>query len=469
MSQTSKNDLVIKAQAALELERRYREEKLLFYSPCSEKHKMFHCSTKPVRAIFGGNRSGKSFCGLMELLFHACLEKHPYTHIPNPKAGHYRIFTTRFSIAEEFIVPMLKEWVPKKWLRGQDWDEAYDSKFHILHGADGSMIDILTYDQDTSAAESVTIHGAWMDEEAPERMYSGTVSRLLSVKGFLLLTVTPLYGMSWALRIWRQGGSPSVDVFKFSIHDNKYLPHDYVKQMIEQWPEHERAARESGDFLEFQGIVYKEIDDQVHFLRDWKEPGYFCGVVFAMDPHPRKPTVGIWAMLTHNQTLIVFDEIEISGTAKDIVNAIKERERQHKYPTQLRLIDPAANKQISGIGSELTTLRELESAGMGFTLADNSMAGYDVVHEFLKFDNTKPVSNFNRPRLYFTQGALKAYQCMKELLWDEYKFGSDMKDPKERVKDYHKDFPDCVRYLCAAKPNADTTPVEPIDLNVQVN
>lgn len=464
-----RKDLEAQAEAAIELNRRYREEKLLYYQPCGPKHIQFHKSTKTVRAIFGGNRSGKTYCGLVELLFHACLKTHPFTGVANPKKGHYRIFTTKFSIAEELIIPMLQEYIPVKWYRGGSWREAYDSKYHILYGANGSIIDIFTYDQDVAATESVTLDGCWMDEEAPERMYSSTVSRLMSSKGFVVLTVTPLFGMSWALRIWRKGSTDTQEVFKFSIHDNKHLDPEYVKKMIEEWPENERAARENGDFLEFAGLVYKELDDHVHFLRDWKEPDYFCAVVLSVDPHPRKPTVCVWAMLTQAETLIIFDEMEISGSAKEIVRAIKEREKNHKYQTQLRLIDPAANKQISGIGSSLTTLGELENAGMGFTLADNSMAGYDIVHEYLSYDITKPVGAFNHPRLYFTEKAARSWQFMKELLWDEFRFGSDMKDPKEKIKDYHKDFPDCVRYIVAQRPNVSSESIEPVDLKIEVS
>lgn len=465
----NRKELENQAEAALELKRRYNESKLLFYQPCGPKHEAFHRSLKSVRAIFGGNRSGKTFCGLLELLFHACLKVHPFTGIANPVKGHYRIFTTKFQIAEELIVPMLQEWIPKKWYRGGSWKDAYDTKYHILYGANGTIIDIFTYDQDLGATESVTLDGCWMDEEAPERMYSSTVSRLMSAKGFLILTVTPLFGMSWALRIWRQSGSEAIDVFKFSIHDNKHLDAEYVAKMIEQWPENERAARENGDFLEFAGLVYKDLDDHVHMLRDWKEPSYFCAVVFALDPHPRKPSVGVWAMLTQAETLVVFDEIEIAGTAPQIVRAIREREKLHKYQTQMRLIDPAANKQISGIGSQLTTLGELENAGMGFTMADNSMAGYSIVQEYLSYDIKKEIGAFNHPRLYFSDKVSKTWQFMKELLWDEYRIGSDMKDPKERIRDFHKDFPDCVRYIVAARPNVSSESTEPIDLNVQVN
>jgi phage terminase large subunit-like protein len=465
----NRSELEAQAEASLELQRRYREEKIRFYQPCGPKHVQFHQSTKSVRAIFGGNRSGKTYCGLLELLFHACLKKHPFTGVENPVKGHYRIFTTKFSIAEELIIPMMQEYIPVKWYQGGSWKEAYDSTYHILYGANGTIIDIFTYDQDVAATESVTLDGCWMDEEAPERMYSSTVSRVMSAKGFIILTVTPLFGMSWALRLWRQGGTPTVDVFKFSIHDNKHLDPEYVKNLMEQWPENERAARENGDFLEFAGLVYKELDDHVHFLRDWKEPDYFCAVIFALDPHPRKPSVGVWAMLTQAETLIMFDEIEIAGTASQIVKAIKDRERGHKYQTQMRVIDPAANKQISGIGSQLTTLGELENAGMGFTLADNSMVGYDIVHEYLAYDHTKPIQAFNHPRMYFTEKAQKTWQYMKELLWDEFRFGNDMKDPKERIRDYHKDYPDCVRYIAAAKPSVDSSPINPVDLNVEVS
>lgn len=464
----NRQTLVTQAEASLELQRRYREEKLFFYKPCGPKHEAFHRSVKPIRAIFGGNRSGKSVCGLIELLFHACFKVHPFTKIPNPKGGHYRIFTTKFQIAEELIVPMLKEWIPTAWYRGGSWDEAFDPRYHILHGKDGSMIDILTYDQDASVAESVTIHGAWLDEEAPEKIYSGTVSRIMSTRGFIVLTVTPLYGMSWALRIWREAGSPTVDVFRLGIKDNPHLPQDYIDTLIGQWPEAERAAREKGDFLEFSGLVYKELDDHIHFLNDWKVPDNYCPVVCSVDPHPRKPTVVTWAMVTPGESLVFFDELEIAGNAKEIIKAIKEREASHRYPTQMRLIDPAANKQVSGIGSSLTTLGEFENAGMGFTLADNSEAGYNVVHEYLAYDKTRPIGNFNHPRMFFTDRVPKTWQGMKELLWDEYRFGNDLRDPKERVKDYKKDFPDCVRYTAAQKPSVGTGDIIPVELRAQV-
>lgn len=464
----SRKELEAQALAALELQRRFREERIKFYRPCSPKHVEFHRSTKPIRWVFGPNQCGKSILGLSELVMNACFVKHPFTQRINPKSGRWRIFTDKFQKVEEHVIPMLKEWVPRKWLKHGNWSDAYTDRYHMLKGANDSYIDMLTYDQDYSVAESVTLDGIWADEEMPVRFYAGSLPRLMARNGRMWLTVTPLHKMSWALQFWNKTDDPDVDVFKLGFDDNPHLNEEWKKTFVATCPEDERAARLRGEFLEFGGLVYKELDSQVHFLREWTTPNTFCPIIFALDPHPRKPSVGTWTMVCPNDTLVVFDEIEVAGTASDIVRAIRAKEAQHKFPTQLRLIDPAANKQISGIGSSLTTLGEFENAGMGFSMADNSEAGYNVVHEYLQYDRAVPIDSMNRPRLYFTSGATKTWQGMKDLMWDEYRFANEMRDPKERIKDYHKDFPDCVRYTVAQRPSQGYTTFNPVDLNFEI-
>lgn len=398
----------------------------------------------------------------------ACFKKHPFTGVENRHPGRYRIFTDKFQKVEEHVIPLLKEWVPKKWLLGGSWGSAYTDRYHMLKGVDGSYIDMLTYDQDYSVAESVTLDGIWADEEMPIRFYAGSLPRLMARNGKIWLTVTPLHKMSWAIQFWNKTDDANIDVFKIGFDDNPHLNAEWKQTFIDTCPEDEKAARLHGEFLEFGGLVYKELDSQVHFLKDWKVPDIFCPVVFSLDPHPRKPTVATWTMVCPNDTLVVFDEIEVAGTATQIVEAIRIREKEHRFPTQLRLIDPAANKQISGIGSSLTTLGEFENAGMGFTMADNSEAGYNAVHEYLQYDRSRKIDSMNHPRLYFTSSAVKTWQGMKDLMWDEYRFANEMRDPKERIKDYHKDFPDCVRYTVAQRPSQRGVSLDPVDLSFEI-
>ena len=48
--------------------------------------------------------------------------------------------------------------------------------------------------------------------------------------------------------------------------------------------------------------------------------------------------------------------------------------------------------------------------------------------EYLSYDHSREIGPFNHPRLYFTDKTPKTWQYMKELLWDEFRFGNDMKD-----------------------------------------
>jgi phage terminase large subunit-like protein len=471
-------------QAAEELKRRYEANKLLYYKPCcrvhsewadgkprifcpvvpcpESKHALFHKSEKRIRIVFGGNRSSKTFSGVAELLMMACLKNHPYRKTPNPGvgtgAGRFRIYSSDYAIIEKLFLPLIRDLVPmgalagKGETKGEKFENSYDPKYHMLHLKSG-ILDFLSYDQDQSKSESVELDGVMADEEMPENIYAATLARLISRQGRFWMTVTPLYGMSWGMQ-FLENSDPQVEVFRWEIFDNPYIQ----RQAIEDFEKSitnplEKEARIYGRFMEFQGLVYKELDRTIHFLGNDK-PKSTYPVVMALDPHPRRPSAISWAFITPKGDTVFFDELEASGTAREIVRSIRDRESTHGAKTLLRLIDPAAKSQGSNISFETDTLREFELAGMNFSLADNSEAGYGIVHEYLGYDKSRPMDSMNRPRCYFTKDVPKTWYSMTHLMWDEWAFRRQKhwKDKKERVRDYQKDFSDTVRYILAERP-----------------
>lgn len=473
-------DLLKQAKAAQELLRRQEENKVLFYRPCCRQHKLecgsltcpsskhtkFHQSDKRIRVIFGGNRSGKSVAGLVELLFHACLKKHPFTGKANRFPGRYRIWCQDFGTAEKIIIPLLYEWIPKDALKyGKEsntkrraFDLSYNPRYHILELSQGTTIDIMSYDQDAGKAESVELDGVWADEEMPEYLYSATLARLISRGGRMWLTVTPLYSLTWAMK-FMDGVDKNIDVFQTEIWDNPHLKKEDIDAFVDSVPDHEKEARLYGRFIELQGLVYKCLQRDVHLI-DPVTPALNWPVVMAMDPHPRKATVITWACITPQEDVVFFDELEVKGTAKEIVSEIKKKEAMHKGPTTLRIIDPAAKGQGSNLAFQTDTLQEFEKEGMGFTLADNSEAGYNVVQEYLTFNHDRDISSTNRPRCYFTKDVPLTWYGMTHLLWDEWK-NRTKRGERESVKDWKKDFPDCVRYTLATRPRWESPRKQP--------
>lgn len=495
--------LIEQAKAAQELLRRIENEKLRWYMPCctvhagrkpdsqpkdqlwqaapcpripcpESKHTRFHSSKARLRIVFGGNRSAKTFTCNKEFLYRMVFKEHPFTKEPlNTGGRHGRILAQDFSIHEKKHIPEVKEWIPTAALkygakaasRQEAWEKSYDSRNHILHLVRGGWIDFLTYDQDPSKGESVDLDIWFADEEIPEDWYNACNSRLITRGGVGIMGVTPLYGLTWAMR-FLDSVDPTVEMFKWGIRDN---PHNSVKDMddfLAGVSPLEREARENGDFIEFKGLRYKELDRSVHLLNESKQPRPSWPVVMSMDPHQRKGTAITWAYVDPHDTVVFFDELEIKGTASEVVAAIKEREKSHVARTMLRIADPAINKQVAGFGSSRTTLTEFEDAGMGFSLADNSEAGYNVVSEYLSWDKTKPLRTLNCPQVYFTQDCPKTWYSMTHLMWDEYKFAAN-RDPKEKVKDKDKDFADNVRYTLALKPSSRSVNAQPVDINFQ--
>lgn len=470
--------------AAEELKRRYEANKLLYYKPCcrahsrwegerpiihcpvipcpDSSHAKFHQSEKRIRIVFGGNRSAKTYSGITEMLMMCCLKNHPYRGTPNKWAstgtGRFRIYSSDFAIIEKVFLPRIRELIPmgalagKGETKGERFEDSYDEKYHVLHLKSG-LLDFMSYDQQESKAESVELDAAMADEEMPENLYSATMARLISRNGKFWMTVTPLYGMSWGMQ-FLENMDPQVEVFRWEIFDNPYIS----RQSIDEFEKSitnplEKEARIYGRFMEFQGLVYKELKQQVHYLgKDQPKSSY--PVVFALDPHPRRPSAMAWAYVTPKGDVVFFDELEVGGTAREIISAIRERESRHGSRTVLRLIDPAARSQGSNIAFETDTLREFEQAGMGFTLADNSDAGYNIVHEYLGYDESRPMDSMNRPRCYFTKDCPKTWYSMTHLMWDEWAFRrqKNWREKKERVRDYQKDFSDTVRYILAERP-----------------
>jgi hypothetical protein len=501
MPLNSRDQLEKQAKAAIELIRQYENNPLLAYIPCcavhggrkpddwpqdrlwyptpcptfpcpDSKHIKFHTSKARIRFVLGGNRSSKTFTCAKEFLFRMTSKKHPFTGETFRTTGRQgRVLAQDYAIHEKKHIPEIYEWIPKAALRAgnleskrEAWEKSYDSRNHVLHLVNGGWIDFLTYDQDPSKGESVDLDAWFADEEIPEAWYSACNSRLITRNGVGVLGVTPLYGLSWSMRLI-DSVDPNVEVFRWSIWDNPYNTKKAVDDFIAQTPEHERESRVEGTLMDFKGLRYRQLSPSVHLI-DARQPDAYWPVICSVDPHQRKGTFVTWAYVDPYDTVVFFDELHIPGTVKEAVAKIREREGTHKAPTQLRLIDPAADKQVEGYGEDISTLDTFETEGMSFMLGFNGRAGYDVVEEYIAYD---PQDSKSKPRCLFTRNCEKTWYAMTRLMWDEYRNNQRFtKDPKERVKDFNKDFPDCVRYTLAFRPSFSSQDTSPVSIKYQI-
>jgi phage terminase large subunit-like protein len=425
-----------------------------------------------INVFSTGNGVGKSALGcnwVGTLIFGPqapCFRIEPYFTFPRPSAG--RIVSTATNI-EKNLVPELKKWFPPKTyttakgrhLYASQWTFNNESTFHIM-----------TYEQDPDEFEGPTLNWIWFDEPPPEELWGPNISRLRK-GGLVLITMTPLTQAGWIFdKIndpWvNQETSWSTVTADIEANckqhgKNGVLEHKDIERMIAEYPPEERDARISGKPLYLEGRVYPTFSSDIHVVphalieKKLSEP---CTLYMVVDPHDRKPFAIAWALVDPTGDVYWFDEwpnepyyqVKYQLQLADYVDIIRSKEDNR--PIETRLIDARYGNRTN-VQTGRTIRDEFDEHGLTFhnsyTDQDASIsAGHIKVRQYLHYDPKLPISETNKPKMYFSDRCLNLIYGMLHYTYDNYR--RKELGVKERPKQNVKDFPDLVRYLAMDEP-----------------
>lgn len=90
--------------------------------------------------------------------------------------------------------------VPRETLGELTWKQGVQNlvdTIHVKHTSGGwSTLGMKSFDQGRRAFQGTAKHGIWLDEEVPIDVYSECLIRLMTTRGLLLATFTPLKGLT---------------------------------------------------------------------------------------------------------------------------------------------------------------------------------------------------------------------------------------------------------------------------------
>lgn len=456
-------------EATAELARRRRDSGMDFYVPNPRQLKVHQSPARTILYV-GGNRSGKSTVGAMELCF-ALTRRYPdYVH-PARRFTHpikAVVVATEYPIIERVIEPKLMSYLPKDYIqRTRRTPQGYLSR---LVCQDGSTIDFLSNEMDDMAFESADWDLYWGDEPQKKTKFFAIQRGLVDRRGISLLTFTPLTEPWIKQDLVDPADGKTVDVITGDIRDNTFdiqgnpiLSEENIAEFEAKMPEDLRQTRIHGKFFHLRGLVYPEYDANVH---TWEENPlvryeYPDPVVCVLDPHDRLPHHVIWAWVDRRDTVYVDRELVFSGTLKDLAREILLVEARAGYRMRRRLVDPNFGRKPSQVGGGISVIQELSTKPFPLFFGectDNKEAGRLKVKHYLHWDHAKPLSVTNSPRLYFHKVRCpKTIQSIRDHQYDEWKGASkDDKDLKEVEKPKDTHGADCVRYLCISHPTFDS-------------
>jgi phage terminase large subunit-like protein len=434
-----------------------KQSPISFYEPHDLGQTPFHRSVARIRALLGGNRSGKSTAGAVEAISHS-LGFRPWLRaddpdyfvvnaegdqISVPNVG--TVLGESFKISVERVLwPTMYEWLPRSLVKKINRNQqAVVDKVTFING---SVIQFMTYNQHPKEFEGFKANWTWYDEPPPRPIFIANERSLVDYAGRSWFTLTPIrQPWIWEDIVSQEGENPDVECFKMSSWDNPHISRGSLESYFGSIKDaDERRARELGEFLHLQGRVFPMWEPRKPYFIPHEPPKRDWVRVCAIDPHPRKPVAVVWAAISPDSGFwYVYRELydDSLRSIKQVSNRIHEMERGEKI--SLRIIDPSARE------NERTSDASVYEQFMDYDIFCELAQRYDkdgrirLMRDMLTIDEV-----YQRPPMVIMDSCRRLRHEMMNYVWDDWTLAvRDSKDPKPEVVKKDDDLIDGLMYL----------------------
>lgn len=314
-------------------------------------------------------------------------------------------------------------------------ETAYIKHYDKFGFEDGvSKIDLLSYDQGPDKFQGESVHWVWLDEEPSnpkikEECLMRTMKTSSFPGGILVLTFTPLFGLSPVVLQFLPGGRCPVDhvnpetgtwAIQVTWDDVPHLTASEKEELLQQIPPWMRDARTKGIPQIGAGAIYPISETDIT-VEPFQIPAYWprcygfdvgwhkTAVVWAA----QNPVDGVWYLYSEHY----------AGRDEPPIHAQAIKSRGRWIPG---VIDPAANRSRDD-GTRL--LQQYLDLDLDLSMANNAIeAGLSMVWQMLSC------------------GQLKVFSTLQNWFME---FRTYHKDENGKIPDMQPDhLMDATRYLC---------------------
>lgn len=255
--------------------------------------------------------------------------------------------------------------------------EAIDT-IYVKHKSGGtSELALKSYDQRRISFQGTEKDVIWLDEEPPLDIYIECLTRTMDTTGsgkqdgIIMLTFTPLMGMSETVLSFLQGGEIKEDsagqkaVITAGWDDVPHLSEDAKKALLESIPPFQRDARSKGIPQLGAGAIYPIPESDI-LVDDFAIPDHWPRA-YGMDVGWNR-TAAIWAAWNRDtDTVYLFNE-HYRGQAEPSIHTQAIQARGDWIPG---VIDPASRGRNQKDGQQL--IQQYKDLGLNLEFAFNGV------------------------------------------------------------------------------------------------
>lgn len=389
-----------------------------------EKQLLFHRCPKRNRWVFGGNRTGKTECGAVEVVYLA-LGIHPYKK--NKLTEGWVVSLSRQvqrDVAQQKILHYLPPESVEKVVMVSGAQDSRDNgviDFILVKSECGglSKIGFKSCDQGREKFQGASLDYVWFDEEPPYDIYQECRMRVLDRRGEIFGTMTPLKGLTWVYNTIYLNESGDNEVWYEMIEwaDNPFLDKEEIEGMTKSMSAEEVEARRYGKFTFTSGLVYTEFDENVHVIEPFEVPKEWQDNI-SIDPGLHNPLSAHFYAVDYDGNVYVVaehfeSERDVSYHAECIKKIADRLDWKRNSAGKLSaLIDPAANqKTLSGVKTVVELFSE-NGINVSTKVNKDMFSGIATVKSYLRTAD-------GRVRLYIFKNCVNLIREFKSYWWGD--------------------------------------------------
>jgi len=460
----------------IEEELRYRRKinPLQFFQSLPQQLK-FGLDSIRTKALFGGNRSGKTEKGA-EYIINKCRAK--------PKQRWWACAET---FSDSVNIQQRKVWslIPKTEIKYGFYNEITGFPNRKLLFKNGSIITFKSYDQGVESFASDDEDGIWFDEEPPSEICKESRMRLLDRNGEMIFTMTSTKGITDLIAdifedydVIESQFAPHVNetlpriaekngmrFYFLWTTENPYIDQKTVLEEIKLQTYQERKSRIYGMPINLSGKIYMQFNKNIH-VRDFDTVPFDNVTLYhILDPHDRKPWAMQWYIIHSTGTSYCIDEypnrdfnemISDDKTYDEYARIIREKEEALRdifgISVHRRIIDPNFGNKTVQLAERIdnkahtTPKEELKKRGLKFDDGIDALeAGHLKVREVLHYEK-KGDEIVLQPKFFITDNCTNTIRHLSRYSRkDIMSSDGDIKD-RVGVQEKYKDFSDLARY-----------------------
>lgn len=403
-TQLSRQEKIDYLNLIKEQERRVSENPLK-YSKQHPKQIAATASDKAIRALFWGNRVGKTEWGGSETARYA-LNNHPTRVIGEPV--EIWACCPSYEVQEDTTQKKLLSYIPQKQIARIDYIRGKIIKKITLKN--GSVIAFKSYDQGREKFQGTGKRLIWFDEEPPKDIWEECFVRVEAGQQLdVILTMTAVKGMTWVYdNIYLDTSNQDLYVSEAGWDDNPFLTEKQKEQMSRGLSEQALKVRREGKFVKRVGLVCAWWDREVH-LKHYDHLDRSWAWYEVLDPGFSDPAAWLLIGVDNDNNIHV-----VNGFRKAQLQTERLKELRDSKIGGMTITrgwtdnnEPRLAQQLAKLGMHLTPVEKLpgESNNWDETLAEK-LEEYGAIQP-----------GTGKPRLYISDNMIEISESGKEQNW----------------------------------------------------